>query len=704
MSTRYNTGNPIESTDVRDMSDNAKNLDLFSNSSDMAFDDRFGVERKTIHGMNSEFNSHILNMGFARIGTFASGATLTNPRQTLLWDIANGGDGQEYGWSGTFAPHGKIVPPSSSPTSTGGIAIGAWVSRFDPLAKTQIREALRRSYAEAGYNLVDGSFEAGGVLANDSDVLLQERTGKAFSGPAGTVDAGTDPTLSGSGYVPRSDALLRAVLFSQEGASNVRFAPELPNSEAIPVSNFLSKTSPLSYGAKFNGIDDDTAGINKAIKAKGPNSYCVIQFPQGATAKILGTVLIPSGVEVDLNGNLVTGSGSNVMFEGGKWVGSNVVSSFNDAPEATLTVDASVGNGIVQQCESAVRVNNWVAGCRVHNIRAVQVKQLLHEKRSFYCEFYNLQAWDPSDGTLLPCFNWDGAVQAMGVKRCFAGGYTIGHQIRGPGDVESFDTCASEGCVIGLYITGNPAGGGGTTGITIRNWYFENNDNAIKADPAYTYEKIDIDNCFFNENYVILDGPSIRSGRFGRMNKIKTSVAKPGNFNMLGNQAGIGGFVIELDEISDSTNRISPTIDTTNRYFVGPNVRIERVVSITDMSGTPYARNLETQNLPVLRSTGRQYGTVPVNTVPFCETFYGEPNLLVKTQIPYQDFAMFSYNINVVDDTGSYWVRGVVMGDQVFPMSAGQKTVAIVNGGGFSQLNISTFIGAATYRGVVKLL
>jgi len=93
MSTRYNTGNPIESTDVRDMSDNAKNLDLFSNSSDMAFDDRFGVERKTIHGMNSEFNSHILNMGFARIGTFASGATLTNPRQTLLWDIAGGGDG-----------------------------------------------------------------------------------------------------------------------------------------------------------------------------------------------------------------------------------------------------------------------------------------------------------------------------------------------------------------------------------------------------------------------------------------------------------------------------------------------------------------------------------------------------------------------------------------------------------------------------------
>ena len=53
-----------------------------------------------ISDMNSEFDTNILNMGFTRIGTFSAGATITNPRQTLLWDIADGGDGQEYGWSG----------------------------------------------------------------------------------------------------------------------------------------------------------------------------------------------------------------------------------------------------------------------------------------------------------------------------------------------------------------------------------------------------------------------------------------------------------------------------------------------------------------------------------------------------------------------------------------------------------------------------
>ncbi len=191
MSTRYNTGNPIKSTDVRDMSDNAKNFDEFGNSTKNSFIDRLGVTRKTIRGMNAEFDCQILNMGFALVGTFATGATLTNPRQVLLWDIAGGGDGQEYGWTGVFP---KIVPAGSTPLTTGGIAVGAWMSRFDPEMRGQVREALRRSYAEAGYNLVDGSFEAGGTLVNANDVLLHESSGKAYSGPARMVYAGTSPS------------------------------------------------------------------------------------------------------------------------------------------------------------------------------------------------------------------------------------------------------------------------------------------------------------------------------------------------------------------------------------------------------------------------------------------------------------------------------------------------------------------------------
>ena len=100
---------------------------------------------------------------------------------------------------------------ASNPISMGSTPVGdpLWmIYDFDAIGKLtpQIREALRRSYAEAGYNLVDGSFEAGGTLVNANDVLLQERTGKGFTGPAGPVSAGTDPAIVGFTLV---EALLR---------------------------------------------------------------------------------------------------------------------------------------------------------------------------------------------------------------------------------------------------------------------------------------------------------------------------------------------------------------------------------------------------------------------------------------------------------------------------------------------------------------
>ena len=89
---------------------------------------------------------------------------------------------------------------SSNVLELGGVQVVPTNLAIDTYNGT--REALRRSYAEAGYNLVAGSFEAGGMLVNSSDVLLHEASGKAFSGPAGTVAAGTDP--NSGGFVDRS--------------------------------------------------------------------------------------------------------------------------------------------------------------------------------------------------------------------------------------------------------------------------------------------------------------------------------------------------------------------------------------------------------------------------------------------------------------------------------------------------------------------
>lgn len=82
------------------------------------------------------------------------------------------------------------------------------------LLSTQIRESLRRGYAEVGLNLVSGSFELGATLASASDVVLFENNGKVYSGPVGTIPAGSTP---GSGFVDESNKLLKLNLSSSSG-------------------------------------------------------------------------------------------------------------------------------------------------------------------------------------------------------------------------------------------------------------------------------------------------------------------------------------------------------------------------------------------------------------------------------------------------------------------------------------------------------
>ena len=221
-----------------------------------------GQTQQTLPGViadvNADFDAQILNMGFTRVGTFAAGATLTNPRQTLLWDVANGGDGQEYGWSGAFP---KVVPAASTPASTGGISVGAWMSRFDPELRIQVRESLRRSYAEAGRNLVDGSFEAGGTVTTATDVLLFAADGKAYSYTGTlphTVSAGSTPSSEPDAWVDQSNKLLLEQLGSQTGAYLSGYGATTVGDK---LGEFDATSSGYAYISQF-GLSDTDASFN----------------------------------------------------------------------------------------------------------------------------------------------------------------------------------------------------------------------------------------------------------------------------------------------------------------------------------------------------------------------------------------------------------------------------------------------------------
>lgn len=105
--TTYNTGNPIGSTAVKDLYDNAENLDVLVNDkSKLSHPDRLGVERKTWHGMEQDFNADqterqnrfnnfIASSGYQLLGDYATGIEITEYNQ-----IVRGADGELWRLSG----------------------------------------------------------------------------------------------------------------------------------------------------------------------------------------------------------------------------------------------------------------------------------------------------------------------------------------------------------------------------------------------------------------------------------------------------------------------------------------------------------------------------------------------------------------------------------------------------------------------------
>ena len=196
--------------------------------------------------------SILADLGFdVQPWTSSTGGVLASANQVFLNDTPGSlGLGDYYAWGGTFP---KTVPAGTDPA----LPTSDYIMRSSRFAGTQAREALRRSYAEAGYNLVDGSFEAGGTLVNVNDVLLQERTGKAFTGPAGAVAAGTNP-LTG-GFVDISGAVGRnlptvAALRAFTGAADGIIMTVLAHNSVVPIE------VPARYIFKATSLKTDNDG------------------------------------------------------------------------------------------------------------------------------------------------------------------------------------------------------------------------------------------------------------------------------------------------------------------------------------------------------------------------------------------------------------------------------------------------------------
>ncbi|MFB4819225.1 hypothetical protein ACE3K0_10750 [Enterobacter hormaechei subsp. xiangfangensis] len=182
------TNLPVPSESYRDLKFNAGKIDEFVTSLTLQYIDRFGNAHYTIEGLRWLAQQAIAQYGWIPVGTFQDGATLTLPNQ-ILKDTT---DGSYYRWDGDLP---KTVPSGSTPSTSGGTGVGAWLSVGD--------STLRSMLAAPGGDKLIGSSWGGASVWEDYPYKGSVKPSKVIY-PTMTNSA-IQTILSGGGEIYVSD-------------------------------------------------------------------------------------------------------------------------------------------------------------------------------------------------------------------------------------------------------------------------------------------------------------------------------------------------------------------------------------------------------------------------------------------------------------------------------------------------------------------
>jgi hypothetical protein len=240
--TTYNTNNPVPSVDVRDLYDNAENLDNFSNAAGDFASDRFGVSRQSLQGIRNASQ-------YQFIGAYAAGLVFTSYNQA-------------FSYSGEFyAPSAGVVLPY---TTTGAGA--AEVATFRSVGDAVLRGDLSSVAANAGASIIS---RAGQVVQSISSLRLLLKTSASkhafVMGYYSQGDGGGGAYWYDSTDTASADNGGTIIVAADAGRW------KLASTKAISVKQF---------GAKGNNTDNDTAKIQAAITYAGALGGAVF-FPSG---------------------------------------------------------------------------------------------------------------------------------------------------------------------------------------------------------------------------------------------------------------------------------------------------------------------------------------------------------------------------------------------------------------------------------------
>jgi len=303
--------------------------------------------------------------GYVTLDSFEDGATLTLPNQVLRYEAT----GEYYRWDGSLP---KIVLAASTPASSGGIGIGAWLSVGDASLRSGLADANQ------GAKLISDRFGTSGSVQftqhqkNNIEALIEtfdNANSALLSGARNIRVASGNHVISGNLTIPSSTTLILepGAYFSGGSITNngnliaskffLSGVPYPSGFEVIHEGNYYVSISP-SFGA-VPSQDDGTkwklTEVNQEIDLLIPSRFSdvskVLQFISGASLNAKTTVIWADGSYSIGNITPNVKNGLNLWFSG------------NENDRSLVTLDIGTGDGFVCFGSSSFAISSLICSC-----------------------------------------------------------------------------------------------------------------------------------------------------------------------------------------------------------------------------------------------------------------------------------------------------------------------------------------------------
>lgn len=493
-------------------------------------------------------------------------------------------------------------------------------------------------------------------------------------------------------------------IFGDGGAYLISIKGPGPGEVQTTVGDLLlTEISTLRFGAKHDGITDDSAAIKAAIKygAVGLGGAKIV-FPAWAKTKMLSPALVPSNIEIEGSWSELIGAGSTTgtFFESGYILGSDIVTNIGTPDESHIVTNSSIHSFRCREVGKIFNFFNFTIGTGIRDIKHTNCRQFGEFERCFYPILMNVAGSGGSDAA-YPCFHFKdqaNALKFLNVQTTMENGIFI----EGSGAVIDLDNWRFEGGSKGVKLSGE------IHSFAWHNCYFEAVPGTLFDFSACTFLDFKAFANYYNlVDIVVFDGGSQTAGPtifgdFDETNEIVNVGTTSGAFTYRGR--------MEINAIRNYARyRLQDDgqalLTMPANWITGLNTNIERNIAWTGNNAADFRQKAKYMgNAIIPMYHGGDPGQAYTGSVPFCTVTSSGTSVFVDTKIVWRPDSMFvDFTFTVQDGNGVAQVFGRLYGANVDKRHTGPITVTASNNGGFLRLTLGVTAPYLVSTGTVKI-